>query len=98
MLSTLFDLRGRAALITGGSKGIGKAIARGFAEAGADIAISARHEAELQKAAAEIKDGLNIRVEYRVADMNDRGQVDELASWATRTLGHLDILVNNAGS
>ena len=53
MLSTLFDLTGRTALITGGSKGIGKAIARGFAEAGANVVISARHEDELKRAAAE---------------------------------------------
>src|SRR6185503_20142708 len=98
MLNKLFDLTGRVALITGGSKGIGKAIARGFAEAGANIAISARHETELKKAVSEIQDGLKIRVEYHVADMNDRKQVDELAAWAMRTLGRIDILVNNAGS
>ncbi len=98
MLNKLFDLTGRAALITGGSKGIGKAIARGLAEAGANIAISARHEDELKKATAEIQDGLNVRVEYHVADMNDRKQVDGLAQWALRTMGRIDILVNNAGS
>jgi NAD(P)-dependent dehydrogenase (short-subunit alcohol dehydrogenase family) len=98
MLNTLFDLKGRVALITGGSKGIGKAIARGFAEAGADVAIAARHEDELRKAAEEIGEGLSTRVEYRVTDMHDRKQVDELAGWAIRTLGKVDILVNNAGS
>ena len=43
----LFDLTGRVALVTGGSKGLGKAMARGFAEAGADVVISSRHEDEL---------------------------------------------------
>ena len=46
MSSPLFDLRGRVALVTGGSKGIGKAIARGFAEAGASVVISSRHDDE----------------------------------------------------
>ena len=54
MYEKLFGLQGRTALITGGSKGIGKACARGMAEAGANIAISARNESELKAAAAEI--------------------------------------------
>ena len=48
VLSKLFDLTGRVALVTGGSKGLGKAMATGFAEAGADVVISSRHENELQ--------------------------------------------------
>src|SRR3990170_587335 len=98
MLSKLFDLSGRTALITGGSKGIGKAIARGFAEAGANVVISARHEDELKRAAAEIRSGLNVRVEYRVVDMYDRKQVDGLAAWSLATMSSVSILVNNAGS
>jgi NAD(P)-dependent dehydrogenase (short-subunit alcohol dehydrogenase family) len=98
MLNQLFDLTGKTALITGGSKGIGRAIARGFAEAGANVAISARHEAELQAAVKFIQQGLNVRVEYRVADMHDRCQTDELAAWAVSTMGKVDILVNNAGA
>lgn len=98
MLNKLFDLTGRVALVTGGSKGIGKAMARAFAEAGADVAISARHGEELQRAAAEIRDGLRRRVEYFVADMTDRKSVWALADWSTRTLPKVDILVNNAGS
>ena len=97
MIQDLFKLTGRAALVTGGSKGIGKAIARGFAEAGADVLISSRHEDDLQKTAKEIGDGLDCRVEYFVCDMTDRAQVDEMARWAQKTLGKVDILVNNAG-
>src|SRR6185437_12608693 len=52
-----FDLTGRVALITGGSKGLGKAMARGLAEAGADIVIASRHEDELQFALGEILEG-----------------------------------------
>ena len=54
MYESLFDLTGRTALVTGGSKGIGKAVARGYAEAGADVMICSRHEDELQAAVAEI--------------------------------------------
>ncbi len=77
--SPLFDLSGKCALVTGGSKGLGKAMARGFAEAGADVFISSRSAEELQAAAAEIGEGLNVKVEWMVADMADRAQVKALA-------------------
>jgi NAD(P)-dependent dehydrogenase (short-subunit alcohol dehydrogenase family) len=98
MYETLFDLSGRTALITGGSKGIGKAVARGMAEAGAEVMICARNEEELSAAAKEIAAGLSSRVEYSVTDMTDRSQVDTMALEATRRLGKVDILFNNAGS
>jgi 3-oxoacyl-[acyl-carrier protein] reductase len=98
MFKELYDLSGRVALVTGGSKGIGKAIARGLAECGAHVAISARHEDELKKAAGEIKEGLSIRAEYRKADMLKRDEVNGLARWALDTFDRVDILVNNAGS
>ena len=98
MLSSLFDLSGRTALVTGGSKGIGKAVARGYAEAGADVMICARHEDELQAAAKEIAEGLSVRIEYCVADMTDRAQVNRLATQASDQMGKVDILFNNAGS
>jgi len=97
MLNQLFDLSGRVALVTGGSKGIGKAIARGYAEAGANVAISARNEDQLQAAAEEIGQGLDVQVDYRVCDMLQRDQVNDLARWAIDTLGRVDVLVNNAG-
>jgi NAD(P)-dependent dehydrogenase (short-subunit alcohol dehydrogenase family) len=98
MLKKLFDLSGRTALITGGSKGIGKACARGLAECGANIAISARHEEELKKAKAEIADGLNVKVEYFVSDMIDRAAVKKLAKDVLAKFGRCDVLFNNAGS
>lgn len=98
MIHPLFDLTGKCALVTGGSKGLGKAMARGFAEAGADVFISSRHEDELKAAAKEIGEGLNARVEWMVADMLDRAQVKSLAAGAVKRLGKIDILVNNAGS
>jgi NAD(P)-dependent dehydrogenase (short-subunit alcohol dehydrogenase family) len=94
----MFDLSGRVALVTGGSKGLGKAMARGFAEAGARVVISARHEDEVVKAAAEIGEGLDAEVDHVVADMSDRAQVKRLADTALQRHGRVDILVNNAGS
>lgn len=98
MSSNLFDLSGRVALVTGGSKGLGKAMARGFAEHGADVMICSRKEDELQAAKAEIGEGLDVKVEYRVTDMTDRAEVKALAAETIEKLGKVDILVNNAGS
>jgi NAD(P)-dependent dehydrogenase (short-subunit alcohol dehydrogenase family) len=94
----IFDLTGRVALVTGGSKGLGKAMARGFAEAGADIVISSRHEDELKTAMAEILQGTGRKGRYFVADMTKRSDVQRLAKNAVDAFGHIDILVNNAGS
>ena len=94
----LFDLSGRVALVTGGSKGLGKAMARGLAEAGADIVISSRHESELQSAAREIGAGLESRVKYVVADLTSRAESPRLAAEAVDAMGKVDILINNAGT
>src|SRR5258708_22899365 len=98
MASTLFDLSGRTALITGGSRGLGRAMARGFAEAGADVLITSRHEDELRTAVDIIGKGLWCKVEMMVCDMTDLAQVDALAKAAIARLGKIDILVNNAGT
>jgi len=58
MISKLFDLTGRVALVTGGSRGLGKAMATIFAEAGASVLLSSRHETELQAAAAGLEAGV----------------------------------------
>ncbi len=97
-MNKLFDLSGRTSLITGGSKGLGKAMARAFAEAGADVFICSRSESELRAAAAEIGEGLSSRVEWMVTDMADQGQAEQLGAAAVSRLGRVDILVNNAGS
>src|SRR5436309_11662476 len=94
----IFKLAGRVALVTGGSKGLGKAMARGFAEAGADIVISSRHEEELRPALAEILSGTDRRGIYVVADMTRRDDVRRLASTALEKMGRVDILINNAGT
>lgn len=97
MIHRLFDLSNRVALVTGGSKGIGKAVARGYAEVGANVVIAARNEKELQQAVLEIGDGLPAKVRYFVGDMTDRKSVRELAAFATKEMGKVDILFNNAG-
>jgi NAD(P)-dependent dehydrogenase (short-subunit alcohol dehydrogenase family) len=98
MLKEMFDLTGKVALVTGGSKGLGKAMARGLAEAGADVIISSRHEEELRPALEEILQGTGRKGKYIVADMTQRDQVNQLAQTALNFLGRIDILVNNAGT
>ena len=67
MASTLFDLTGKSALITGGSRGLGRAMARGFAEAGADVMITSRHEDELKSAVDVVSKGHKSKVELMVS-------------------------------
>ena len=98
MAHNLFSLAGRVALVTGGSKGLGKAMARGLAEAGADVVISSRSENELKAALAEILDGTGRRGHYVVADMARRDDVARLAREALEKMGRVDVLVNNAGT
>lgn len=98
MTTPLFDLTGRVALVTGGSKGLGKAMAHGFAEAGASVVISARHEDELRAAADEITKATGAKVAWFVTDMTDRQAVKRLAESALAAMGRVDILVNNAGT
>ena len=93
----LFDLTGRVALGTGGNKGLGKAMARGLAEAGADLFIASRNEAELRDTAAEIAAATGRTVKYAIADMANRESVSQLAKTATEQMGRIDILINNAG-
>jgi len=94
----LFDLSGRVALVTGGSKGLGKAMARGFALAGADVVVSSRSQEELRSALSEVLDGTNRRGISVVADLSRRGDAEVLARTALEKLGRVDILVNNAGT
>src|SRR5947209_6562634 len=96
MYENLFKLTGKAALVTGGSKGLGKAMARGFAAAGADVVISSRSEAELEAAAEAIGD--KARVAWVAADLSRRDDAVRLAREAQSAFGRVDILVNNAGS
>ena len=89
-------LEGRRAVVTGGGRGIGAVVARTLGESGARVVISARSAAEIERTAAELRDGgLDVRAEP--CDVTDPGSVDRLAAAAQEALGGVDILVNNAG-
>src|ERR1700730_9931541 len=98
MVPEMFNLAGKVALVTGGSKGLGKAMARGLAEVGADVVISSRTESELRPALEEILEGTGRKGKYIVADMTSREDVARLARTALEQMGRVDILVNNAGT
>lgn len=90
------ELTGRTALVTGASRGIGRALAVGLARAGADVALSARDEALLREVSAEVE-ALGRRAVVLPADVTDPQACAQLAADAVAGLGHLDVLVNNAG-
>jgi NAD(P)-dependent dehydrogenase (short-subunit alcohol dehydrogenase family) len=94
---SLFSLAGRTALVTGASRGIGRAIATALAGAGADIAITARAEADLHATAREIG-ALGCRVVAIAQDVSDSTSAARGVETAISALGALDILVNNAGT
>lgn len=97
MYEKLHDLTGRVALVTGGSRGLGKAMARAFAEHGASILICSRNAEELAAAASEIGAGLPVRVEWMTADLSQRAEAQRVADEAMARFGRVDVLVNNAG-
>jgi len=92
-----FSLEGKVALVTGGSRGIGKAAALGLARAGADVVVASRKLPDLEKVAEEIR-GLgrkSLAVEVHVGRVE---QIDNLVSKVKEDFGRIDILVNNAGT
>jgi NAD(P)-dependent dehydrogenase (short-subunit alcohol dehydrogenase family) len=89
-------LAGRKAIVTGGSKGLGRAIAEDLVHEGADVAICARHQDELDAAAAELRSS-GRTIFARAADVSVADQVDAFVADAADALGAIDILVNNAG-
>ncbi len=95
-MSTLFDLTGRTALVTGASRGIGRAIAVGFAEAGADVALASRDVAALEEVAGQVQ-ALGRRAVVLETDVRSADSIHAAVAGAIEQLGHLDVLVNNAG-
>jgi NAD(P)-dependent dehydrogenase (short-subunit alcohol dehydrogenase family) len=90
------ELTDKTAIVTGGSKGIGKAIARELAREGVDIVIAARNTAALEATARELEAETGRRITPIQTDTGDDGKVRNLVQKATEALGHIDILVNNA--
>jgi NAD(P)-dependent dehydrogenase (short-subunit alcohol dehydrogenase family) len=93
-----FRLEGKSALITGGSKGLGRAIADALAGAGANVCLISRHLKEAQAAADQIQAATGQRATALEADVSDSDQVNAMVERAVASLGHLDILINNAGT
>jgi NAD(P)-dependent dehydrogenase (short-subunit alcohol dehydrogenase family) len=92
----MFSLEGKVAIVTGGSRGFGRAIALGLAEAGADVVVASRTQGDLDKVAEEIRAkgrrGLAV-----ATDTTNVNSIKNLAAKAVEALGKIDILVNNAG-
>ena len=92
-----FDLSGRVAIVTGGSKGLGEVLAAGLASAGADVLITSRHAAEAEAAAATIAAEYPVRTLGLAADVTDEAAVAGMVARCVDELGTPGILVNNAG-
>jgi NAD(P)-dependent dehydrogenase (short-subunit alcohol dehydrogenase family) len=90
-----FSLKGKVAIVTGGNRGIGKAIAVGFAEAGAAVAVVARNEQKSQETLAELR-GLGANAIAVTANVAERSDLEAMLATVTKQLGPVDILVNNA--
>ena len=93
----LFDLAGKTALVTGGSRGLGLQMAQALGELGATVVLSARKADELESATAQLKsEGIN--ASWIAADAGQDADMQRLADETITRLGHIDILINNAGA
>jgi len=92
----MIDLAGKTALVTGASRGIGRAIAVGYARAGADVAVSARTAEALEETVRDVE-ALGRKAFAIPADVTDREAAQAMVADAIGALGHLDVVVNNAG-
>ncbi|MEO5629828.1 MAG: SDR family NAD(P)-dependent oxidoreductase, partial [Thermomonas sp.] len=93
----LFDLTGRNALVTGGSRGLGLQIAEALGDYGARILLSARKQDELEHAQAHLK-ARGIDADWMIADNSEPESVHALVDAALERMGRVDVLVNNAGT
>ncbi len=95
-MSTLFDLTGQIALVTGASRGLGQYFSRALATAGADLVLTSRKKDDLLPFVAEIE-SLGRRAVPLALDVRDQHSIEALAEAAWNAYGHIDILINNAG-
>ncbi|MDR2336390.1 MAG: SDR family oxidoreductase [Burkholderiaceae bacterium] len=93
----LFDLKGRTALVTGGSRGLGLQMAEALGEAGARIMLTSRKASDLEEAAAHLQ-ARGIDARWIAADCADEGDIRRLVGETLERMGDIDILVNNAGA
>ncbi len=93
----LFDLSGRVAVVTGGSKGLGAAMASGLASAGADLVLVSRHQEELESAAEQIMSQFGVQITCHEGDVTSSDRMESIVESVIQEYGRLDILVNNAG-
>ena len=92
-----FDLHDRVAIVTGGSKGLGKAMAAGLASAGANLVLISRNQAEIEAAATEISRDYGVQAIGLQADVASEDQVQGVVDTCLEKFGKVDILINNAG-
>jgi 2-deoxy-D-gluconate 3-dehydrogenase len=93
----MFDLTGKAVIVTGGGRGIGRSIALGLADQGADVAVCSRTKKELDQVAQKIR-RLRRKSLAVVIDMRKVSEFDDLVTDVKKTFGHIDVLINNAGA
>ena len=93
----LFDLTGRVAIVTGGTKGLGTAMAAGLASAGASVAVCGRSESEANEVAARLADDYGVQTLGVAADVTQTADIESLIRQVGDRFGRLDILINNAG-
>ena len=96
-MTNLFDLSGKTAIVTGGGTGIGRQMAQGLAEAGANLVLCARKAERCEQAASELEQ-LGVRAIGLGCDVRDPEQVQHVVTKAVEELGGVDVLVNNAGT
>ena len=94
----LFSLKGRTALVTGGGRGIGRFIATGLAEAGADVIVTSRKMKNLEATAQELAASYGVRAYALPCDLGKEEDIERLVGEALDKCGRIDILVNNAGA
>jgi 2-deoxy-D-gluconate 3-dehydrogenase len=96
-MEDIFSLEGKTAIVTGGNRGIGEGISRGFAAMGCDVVIAARDTVKTGKTAQEIRDEYRVEVLGITSDIQHEDQVQSMVEETLDAFGRIDILVNNAG-